>query len=128
MDNSRFIFRGKRVTNGEWMQGSLISNVFFIKESPVYYILDPDKYEDYDCWEDVTYMLDESEVIPETVGQCTGYRDKNGKYIFEGDTVRITSKGAVYTVVVDDKFKSTYQMISDYDPMEHEITGCIHGG
>lgn len=32
------------------------------------------------------------EVFPETVGQCTGLKDKNDKYIFVGDIVRWTSR------------------------------------
>lgn len=70
------IFRGKRKDNGEWVEGNL-----FI----------PDKVTRLDVPTEIlvgTNVVRISyEVDPDTVGECTGLRDKNGKLIFEGDIV-----------------------------------------
>lgn len=62
----RFLFRGKRKDNGEWTEGFLLKRwdglwIFSIDE----------KFADL--------------IIPSTICQCTGLKDKNGKLIFEND-------------------------------------------
>ena len=80
----RYLFKAKRIDNGEWVIGNLITNVFFRLGQSIPYILCSDKAE-YDCFEDFTEENGIFEVRPDTICQCTGLRDKNGKLIWEND-------------------------------------------
>lgn len=66
---NRFLSRGKRIDNGEWVEGYL----YGIWERR--YIL-------WGMTNDIPNMV---EVDPETVCQCTAMPNKNNKLIFEND-------------------------------------------
>lgn len=78
MEN-RYLFRGKRKDNGEWVQGYL----YGIWERR--YIL-------WGMTNDIPNMV---EVEPSTICKCTGGKDKNSKLIYENDIAK-DDKGNLY--------------------------------
>lgn len=80
--NDRYLYRAKRIDNGEWVEGFLFQlcydSIFCwcIGNEP----LSPNDYSELCGFNREWFYIDES-----TICQCTGLKDKNGKKIWEND-------------------------------------------
>lgn len=93
------LFRGKRADNEGWIEGSL-SQVDWC-DKPSTYLIAPN-----------TPVSVFYPVIPETVGQFTGYCDKNQHNAFEGDILSHCS-GLDYGVIRYGEYSSPFSIGQD---------------
>jgi uncharacterized phage protein (TIGR01671 family) len=122
----RYLFKAKRVNNGEWVIGyyGVIGkrNVIIEKYAENYYC--PDTCES-------RHGNQIHEVNSKTICQCTGLRDKNGKLIWENDIVKINND-KVNTLITFRDFEiictipneKYYKHRLEYDT-EYEVVGNI---
>ena len=73
----RYLFKAKRKDNCEWVFGGLS----YCEKTNAYFITNMGK-------DHISYICFHQEVDSNTICQCTGLKDKNGKLIWENDIVR----------------------------------------
>ena len=116
--NREILFKGKRVDNGEWVEG--------------FYVNVPEHYKPEMSGKSYIVSINNGisfAVIPETVCEFTGRTDKNGTKIFGGDVV-ISENGTIGIVEWDNEECSflvnigdDYQMLTD---CEYQIIGNLY--
>lgn len=82
--SDRYLFKAKRLDNGEWIIGSLIQNPFF-KGVRSWISSEQEDKTRLRSISRTQALWNSIEVDSSTICQCTGLKDKNGNLIWEND-------------------------------------------
>ncbi len=91
MNTKRFMVRGKRKDNGDWIEGLLCN--WLLDMGSNYVVSATIKINPVTSYE----------IDPETMGRCTCMEDSKGKTVWEGDIItrRYNDTEAVTSVIID---------------------------
>ena len=107
----RYLYRGKRTGDGEWIYGDLVHSVYKNGDT---------------CVGQYGNEVGMHIVDPSTICQCTGLKDKNGKLIWENDIVDFLGhKGTIKFEC--GSFGIGYRKNIDWEEIQANImrvTGC----
>ena len=121
----RYLFKAKRLDNGEWVTGNLIQNPFF-KGVRSWISSEQEDKTRLRSISRTQALWNSIEVDSSTICQCTGLKDKNGKLIWENDIVDFLGhKGKVRYEC--GSFGIAYRDYIDWEEIEANIcliTGC----
>ena len=119
-------YRGKRVDNLEWVEGWYVKEKVVVEDGGIESVHTITTAEQANDVHDFSKFI----VIPSTVGQDTGLKDKNGRKIFEGDKVRWFNSSCV--IRFDDGETMCFWLDCNSMGYElkrgeiYEVTGTIH--
>ena len=109
--NDRYLYRGKRTDNGEWVEGHLITDMQDKDKCFIGYVFGTNN-------DGTPHDFDIVPVDPSTLCQCIGIKDKNGKLIWENDVVTAWSQGANARGKVKKRIDGLYIIYPAYQKQE----------
>lgn len=118
----RYLFKAKRKDDGEWVFGGLS----YCEKTNAYFITNMGK-------DHISYIGFHQEVDSNTICQCTGLKDKNGRVICENDIIKHYNDEAhpesycTGTVLWDENYVGFYRTSNEYGLSKPRISSdCIY--